>query len=52
MWANLSARELANLCPETLDELATHVQRGVRRIRRHNHLALAFLKPSGLFPEL
>jgi len=52
MWANLSARELANLCPETLDELATHVQRGVRRIRRHNHLGLAFLKHSGLFPEL
>jgi len=52
MWANLSARELANLCPETLDELSTHVQRGVRRIRRHNHLGLAFLRHSGLFPEV
>jgi transposase len=52
MWANLSARELANLCPETLDELATHVRRGVRRLRRHVNLGYAFLKHSGLFPEL
>lgn len=52
MWANLSARELANLCPETLDELAIHVHRGVRRIRRHPDLTYAFLKHSGLFSEL
>lgn len=52
MWANLSARELANLCPETLGELALHVQRGVRRIRRHPDLGHAFLKHSDLFPEL
>ena len=52
MWANLSARELANLCPETLAELAAHVHRGVRRIRRHPDLGYAFLKHSGLFPEL
>jgi transposase len=52
MWANLSARELANLCPETLDELAIHVHHGVRRIRRHPDLAYAFLKHSGLFSEL
>ena len=53
MWANLSARELANLCPpETLGELAVHVHRGVRRIRRHPDLAHAFLKHAGLFPEL
>jgi len=52
MWANLAARELANLCPETLDELAVHVHRGVRRIRRHPDLGYAFLRHSGLFPEL
>jgi len=52
LWANLSARELANLCPETLSELAVYVQRGVRRIRRHTDLSYAFLKHSGLFPEL
>jgi transposase len=51
MWANLSARELANLCPETLAELATHVQRGVRRIRPHPTLGCAFLRHSGLFPQ-
>jgi transposase len=52
IWANLSARELANLCPETLGELGHHVRRGVRRIRRHPQLSLAFLKHSGLFPEI
>ncbi len=52
LWANLSARELSNLCPDTVRQLAYHVQRGVRRIRRQSHLALAFLKHSGLFPEV
>ena len=50
IWANLSACELGNLCPETLAELSRHLQRGVRRIRRHHSLALAFLKHSKLFP--
>jgi transposase len=52
LWANLSSRELANLCPETLGELANHVQRGVRRIRRHDDLIRGFLRHSKLFPEL
>jgi len=52
LWANLSARELANLCPDTLHELALHVRRGLRRTRRHADLAYAFLQHSGLFPEL
>jgi len=51
VWANLSARELGNLCPESLTELAHQVNRGVRRIRRHPSLALAFLSHSKLFPE-
>jgi transposase len=25
LWANLSSRKLANLCPETLDELANYM---------------------------
>jgi len=52
MWGNLSARELSNLCPDSVSELAFHVRGGVRRIRRQSHLALAFLKHSGLFPEI
>lgn len=52
MWANLSARELANLCPDTVGELAHHVRRGMSRLRRTGNLAIAFLKHSGLFPEL
>ncbi len=52
MGANLSARELANLCLETLGELALHVQRGMRRLHWHPDLGYAFLKHSGLFPEL
>jgi transposase len=52
LWANLSARELANLCPDTVGELAHHVRRGVRRVRANCKLISAFLKHSGLFPEL
>jgi hypothetical protein len=52
MWANLSARELSNLCPDSVSELAHHVQRGVRRIRRHDDLIRGFLRHSKLFPEL
>jgi transposase len=52
LWANLSAHELANLCPDTLAELGERVHRGVRRIRRHPNLGLAFLKHSQLFPEV
>jgi putative transposase len=52
MWANLSARELANLCPDTVAELADHVHSGIDRIRRNGDLGFAFLKHSGLFPEL
>jgi len=52
LWANLSARELANLCPDTVGELAQQVRQGMRRIRGHLSLALAFLRHSGLLPEL
>jgi len=52
LWANLSACELGNLCPESVGELAHQVQRGVRRIRRDPDLALAFLKHAGLLPNV
>jgi transposase len=52
LWASLSGRELANLCPDTVGELAHHVRHGMARIRGNRSLVLAFLKHSGLFPEL
>jgi len=52
MWANLSARELANLCPDTLSELAHQVRQGISRIRRHPNLSSAFLKHCGLFLDV
>ena len=52
VWGQLDNIELANFCPDNMEVLASQVRRGVRRIRRRPDLAKAFLKHSGLFPEL
>jgi len=48
MWAYLGATTLANYSADGLDDLANAVQRGARRLRRHDH-ARQFLHHSGLF---
>jgi len=48
LWGNLKGTELANLCVDTLAETEHHVRRGVRRVRRENDLAFAFLRHTGL----
>ncbi len=52
LWAHLDATHLANFAPDDLAELKAQVRRGVRRVRRTDDLAFAFLKHSGLYPEL
>jgi transposase len=52
LWSHLDATHLANFAPDDLAELEAQVRRGVRQARRANDLAFAFLKHSGLYPEL
>jgi putative transposase len=48
VWGNLKGRELANLCPETIDEAAQAADDGLCRIGTERALCLAFLRHCGL----
>jgi transposase len=48
VWGNLKSSELANLCPDTIDEAAQHAEAGLNRIGTDTALCLAFLKHTGL----
>ena len=52
LWGHLDATHLANFAPDDLAEVEAQVRRGVRQVRRKDDLAFAFLKHSGLYPEL
>jgi transposase len=43
-WGNLKGRELANLCPDTIDEAAKAADAGLNRIGTDTDLCLAFLR--------
>ncbi len=48
MWSNLKGTELANFCPDTVDEAATAADAGMCRIGEDTQLCWAFLKHAGL----
>jgi transposase len=48
IWGNLKSSELANLCPDTIDEAAVHAENGLARIGADAELAFAFLGHCGL----
>lgn len=48
LWANLKGQELANLCPETVEECITAARAGIDRVRGDGQLAFSFLRRSGL----
>jgi len=48
VWGNLKATELANLCPEALDEADTAAHTGLRRIGASYRLCFNFLAHTGL----
>jgi len=52
LWSYLDRTDLANFAPDHLGELQAQVRRGIRRVRRKDDLPFAFLKHSGLYPEL
>jgi transposase len=47
-WGNLKSRELANLCRETIDEIAGVAEHGLDRISSDAELCFAFLRHAGL----
>ena len=48
VWGNLKSRELANLCPDTIDEAANAADDGLCRIGSETEMCLAFLRHTGL----
>jgi transposase len=48
VWGNLKSRELANLCPDTIDEAAKAADDGLCRIGSETEMCLAFLHHTGL----
>jgi transposase len=48
VWGSLKSRELANLCPDTIDEAAQVADEGLNRIGSETALCLAFLHHCGL----
>ena len=47
-WGNLKSRELANLCSDTIDEVADVAEHGLDRIGADAELCFAFLRHAGL----
>lgn len=48
VWGNLKGRELANLCPDTIEDAAEFADDGHVRIGTDTRLCLSFLKHCGL----
>jgi transposase len=48
VWGNLKGKELANLCPDTIDQAAQLADEGLCRIGSETQLCLAFLHHTGL----
>jgi transposase len=48
VWGNVKATELANLCPETIDEVDTAAQAGLYRVGSNYDLCFSFLDHTGL----
>jgi len=48
VWNNIKGREMANFCPDYMDEAATAFRRGLRRVSHSRGLRFAFLSHAGL----
>jgi len=48
VWGSIKSRELANLCSDTIDEVATIAESGLDRVSNDTPLCLAFLRHAGL----
>jgi transposase len=48
VWGNVKAVELANLCPDTIDEARAAAEAGLDRVASSSQLCFAFLAHTGL----
>ena len=48
VWGNLKSSELANLCPDTIEQATVHAEHGLHRIGSDTDLCFAFLRHCGL----
>jgi putative transposase len=48
VWGNLKSRELANLCPDTIEEASRFADQGLERIGTDPALCHSFLRHCGL----
>jgi transposase len=48
VWGNIKAVELANLCPDTIDEARDAAEAGLKRVSSSPQLCFAFLAHTGL----
>ena len=48
VWGNVKTVELANLCPDTIDEARAAAESGLNRVGSSYHLCFAFLAHTGL----
>ena len=48
VWGNLKSRELANLCPDTVEKAAVFAHDGLMRIGKDTRRCFSFLRHCGL----
>ncbi len=48
VWGNVKAVELANLCPDTIEEARAAAEAGLERVSSSSQLCFAFLAHTGL----
>lgn len=48
VWNNIKGREMANFCPDQLEEAAQRVRSGLRRLSHTRHLPFSLLRHAGL----
>jgi transposase len=48
VWGNVKQVDLANLCPDTIDEAQAAAETGLNRVGSDYHLCMAFLAHTGL----
>jgi transposase len=48
VWNNIKAREMANLCPNAIEEATKLFRRGLRRLSHTARLPFSFLQHAGL----